>query len=298
VDIEALIVRLTAIAADLSDPDQSKITKQIKNWNTVLSSYRKNNYGLTDMFSADSKLFLDMLKSFSKFNKDGGISTNEFLKSFRSFVSITDLPALGVALLFFDKTFQGLESQCGTGMDSTINVFLKTTCSDFSSSKSDYTSLRGFLSSSCNMPGSPSAGDSNPLRDSVLMHGLCKEGVVADGKDIPGGLESSDNRNDLMGFLKSKDKYLTFSSNAPVTLTWTSTVSDSISSTATIDSSMLDSLGVDGHYGGKIFGAAVMGEIETQGSLTFQLSIGQTSDSSHEYTRTVTIQLDDNDFGK
>ena len=298
VDIEALIVRLTAIAADLSDPDQSKITKQIQNWNTVLTTYRSHNNGLTDIFSADSKLFLDMLTSFSKFNKEGGVGKAEFKKSFKSFVSSSDLPALSLAMGYFDKTFKGLDNQCGVGMDASRNEYLKSTCSDFASSKSAYRSLGGFLSSACDMPGSPNAGDSNPLRDSVLMRGLCKEGVVTELEDIPGGLGSSDRRDDLMGFMKSKDKFLTFSSNAPVTLTWTSTVSDSISSTATIDSTSLDAGDAEFHIGGNVFGADVMGEVVTGGSKDFHLFIGQTSESSHEYTRTVTITLDDNDFGE
>jgi hypothetical protein len=298
VDIEALIVRLTAMTADLSETDKSKITKQIKNWNTVLSNYRKQSSSLTDIFSAESKLFSDMLSSFSDFNRNGAVGKNEFLRSFKSFVSGSDIPARSLALGYFDQTFNGLENQCSVGMDASTNQYLKSTCSDFATSKSGYRTLRGFLSSACDMPGSPTAGDSNPLRNSVLMQGMCKEGVVADAKDIPGGLESPDNRDDLMGFMKSKEKYLTFSSNAPVTLTWTSTVSDSITSTATIDSTMSDSGNVNPHFGGNVFGVDLMAEVDTGGSKSFQLVIGQTSDSSHEYTRTVTIQLDDNDFGE
>ncbi len=287
------------MTADLNDPEKSKITKQITNWNTVLSTYRKQSSDLTEIFSAESKLFSDMLVSFSNFNKYGAVDDNEFLRSFKSFVSSSDIPARSLALNYFDETFNTLEGQCGVGMDKSTNQYLKSTCSDFATSKSSYRTLKGFLSSACDMPGSPTAGDSNPLRNSVLMKGLCKEGVVvADANDIPGGLESSDNRNDLMGFMKSKEKYLTFSSNAPVTLTWTSTVSDSISSTATIDSSMLDSGNVNVHGGGNAWGVDFMGEVDTGGSKSFQLVIGQTSDSSHEFTRTVTITLDDSDWGQ
>lgn len=294
-DIEALILRLTAIAADLVLYEKSLITNQIKNWETVLSNYRKHNSGLTEMFSADSKLFLNMLTSFSKFNKGGGVSKGEFEESFKSFVSSTDLPARKLALDYFDKAFNSLENQCSVGMDSSRNQYLKTTCSDF---KSSYRSLKGFLSSACDMPGSPSAGVGNPLRDSVLMNGLCKEGRVVNGKDIPGGLESSDDRDDLMGFLKSKEKYLTFSSNAPVTLTWTSTVSDSMSSTATIDSTMLDSTLTEANIGTNLKGVDVMAGVDGGFARDFHLFIGQTSDSSHEYSRTVSITLDDNDWGQ
>jgi hypothetical protein len=249
------------------------------------------------MFSADSKLFLDMLTSFSKFNKEGGVGRAEFKESFKLFVSSTDIPALDIAMDYFDKTFNGLQNQCGMGMDVSRNQYLKSTCSDFATSKSAYRSLKGFLSSACDMPGSPNAGESNPLRDSVLMRGLCKEGIVADQEDIPGGLESSDRRDDLMGFMKSKEKYLTFSSNAPITLTWTSTVSDSISSTATIDSTISDGGDATVHLGKNFGGVDVVGETTAGSSKGFQLSIGQTSDSSHEHTRTVSITLDDEDWG-
>ena len=130
------------------------------------------------------------------------------------------------------------------------------------------------------------------------MNGLCKEGRVVNGNDIPGGLESSDDRDDLMGFLKSKEKYLTFSSNAPVTLTWTSTVSDSMSSTATIDSTMLDSTLTEANIGTNLKGVDVMAGVDGGFARDFHLFIGQTSDSSHEYSRTVSITLDDNDWGQ
>ena len=75
-------------------------------------------------------------------------------------------------------------------------------------------------------------------------------------------------------------------------------MSDSISSTATIDSTMLDSGSVDAYYGHLLGFVHLEGSIDTGGSKSFQLTIGQTSDTSHEYTRTVTIQLDDADYSK
>jgi hypothetical protein len=60
---------------------------------------------------------------------------------------------------------------------------------------------------------------------------------------------------------------------------------------------MLDAGHADFHLGGNVLGVDLMGEVNAGGSKDFHLSIGQTSDSSHKYSRTVTIKLDDNDFG-
>jgi hypothetical protein len=149
------------------------------------------------------------------------------------------------------------------------------------------------------MPGSPDARNKNPFANSVLFQGLCKKGSFADSKDIPGGLEvPSTKDDDMMGFMKSKDKFLTFGSNAPVTLTWTSTVSDSISTTATIDTTLSANDDDDSHIGGNILGVTGMKAQTVGSSEGFLLSLGSTSDSSHEYSRTVTILLDDGDYGR
>ena len=303
VDIEALIKKLTAIGSAVDPADQLKIEKQVENWKTVLKNYRAHNGGLTDMFTADGKLFSDMLRSFSAFKKNGGIREFEFKESFNSFFrdeKIDEIKNLKEydAINDFNKAFRNLDNQCSS-LVGAYNDYLKTTCSDFSSSKSDYQSLKEFLSSACNMPGSPDARNKNPLKNSVLFQGLCKRGSFADSKDIPGGLEvQSTKDDDLMGFMKSKDKYLTFGSNAPVTLTWTSTVSDSISTTATMDTSLSANDDDDGHVGGNILGVTGMKARTAGSSEGFLLSLGSTSDSSHEYSRTVTILLDDGDYGR
>lgn len=304
VDIEALIKKLTAIGSAVDPADQLKIEKQVENWKTVLKNYRAHNGGLTEMFTADGKLFSDMLKSFSAFKKNGGITEFEFKESFDSFFrNKTEIRYIKSekkydAINDFNKAFSNLDNQC-SAVVGTSNTYLRTVCSDFSSSKSDYQSLKGFLSSACNMPGSPNALNKNPLKNSVLFQGLCKKGSFANSKDIPGGLEvQSTEDDDLMGFMKSKDKYLTFGSNAPVTLTWTSTVSDSISTTATMDTSISASDDDDFHVGGSAFVATGMFAQTVGSSDGFLLSLGSTSDSSHEYSRTVTILLDDGDYGR
>ena len=298
IDIELLIDKLSniATATSLSDTERVQVTQQVKNWQKVLSTYRSHNTDLTRIFSADNSLFLTTLTSFKKF-KAGGISESDFLNAFDSFLGTSDLPGRKVARQRFHAAFDGLSSVCSVAVSSS-NSYVKSTCLDFSDTKADYKDLYGLLSSACDLPGSPDAGDSNPLKNSVLLQGLCRQGSVGISSTIPGGFADSDTSNELMGFLKSNTKYITYSSNAPTTLTWTSTVTDSLSVSANEDATAQNEGSVDGFIDGDVFGATLHGIISAGGAADLQLSVGKTSDSTHDFTRTVTINLDDNDLGE
>ena len=54
---------------------------------------------------------------------------------------------------------------------------------------------------------------------------------------------------------------------------------------------------MDGYVSGNVNGVVLKLENYAAGSKDFHLNILQTSASSHEYTRTGTTLLDDNDFG-
>jgi hypothetical protein len=158
--------------------------------------------------------------------------------------------------------------------------------------------LYGFLRTACDLPGSlESGGSNNPLQNSELINKMCLKGTVADAKDIPGGLGTADTSSDLMGFLKSNTKYITFSSNTGTSLSWTSSVSDSLSVSASEELSRAFEGGGELHSGIDVGGESVNfgSSLGLGGGLS--LSIGKTSDSSHEFSRTVSIFLDDNDLG-
>jgi hypothetical protein len=147
------------------------------------------------------------------------------------------------------------------------------------------------------MPGKPDAGQRNPLKNSMLMQGLCKKGSVAKALKIPGGLADSDTSNELMGFLKSNTKYITFGSNAPTTLTWTSTITDALSVSASEDASQTNGGSVEVFADMDAFGGKINSNIDAGSGRQFGLLVGKTSDSSHGFTRTVTVNLDDKDLG-
>ena len=104
-------------------------------------------------------------------------------------------------------------------------------------------------------------------------------------------------KDSLFGFLQDKTKYVTFSSNAPVTMSWTITVSDSNTFTT--------SVGVSTHSNSKTTRISDLtiefikahSDSEDDDVSSFQLGIGKSSDSSHTFERTVTITLDDDDIG-
>ena len=296
VDIEMLITKLTNMLPDLVGKDKVNIQKQIGNWQKVLSTYRGHNDDLTQIFSADNQFFLSMLRSFQKF-KAGGITESDFLNSVESFIGY-DPEALGLGLGLFHASYDNFDNLCSVGVGRG-NTLVQSVCSDFSSSKSDYKDLYGFLRTACDLPGSlDSGGSSNPLRNSVLINKMCATGSVASAADIPGGLGNADTSGELMGFLKSNTKYITFSSNTGTSLSWTSSVSDSLTVSASEDLSRAFNSGGELHSGIDVAGGAVNFGTSLGLGGGHSLSIGKSSDSSHDFSRTVSIFLDDNDLGK
>ena len=292
-----LIGKLTNIASSLSGSDLTNIEKQISNWQTVLRNYRAHNDDLTQIFSADNNLFMAMLKSYQQF-ASSGISESDFVAAFDSFLTNFDPSALSQAQSLFSSTFNQLGSVCSVAVDQSTNNYVKSACSDFSASKKDYSDIYDFLSSACDMPATPDGGANNPLQNSVIMQNLCKKSSsVASANNIPGGLADSDSSDELMGFLKRNTKYITFSSNAPTVLSWTSTVSDSLSVDASAEGSEDQGDDYSSHTGLDTFGVTVSNAMSTGTGKGLGLSVGKSSGSSHEYSRTVSIILADNDIG-
>ena len=96
----------------------------------------------------------------------------------------------------------------------------------------------------CDMPDAISGGRTdygdNPFRNSKLIAGMCLSRNI-DSTDFPGRVYNDKSGPVLVSqsafsFLKDKDQYITFSSNAPVTMTWTSSISDANEQTASFTS--------------------------------------------------------------
>lgn len=288
IEIEDIISQLAriskALAVSATADDISaklKIDKQMTNWKTVLSNYRGHNEDLTAMFTAEQRQFNDLAAQY---------------KLWKTSKAGTLVPPK-VGLLPFStmrKTFAKALSEC-----SELNSIIATSKS-FASQVCDDVSTNGWvdfwrsLNGACDMPDT---NFKSSLSDSTLLDTFCRERKAAAAADIPGGLESSDDTDSVFGFLKNSKKYVTYSANAPVSLSWTSSVQDSITTTAaysTAESTSLDAflqLGITGagaHYGFNL-------DSTMQNDLS--VSIGKSMGSSRAFDRTVHVVLDDHDTG-
>jgi len=299
VTIERLKSKLQGVVSDMqfnlknnigstNASDIIRVQKLVDNWASVLSAYRSHNDDVVQFFSAENTQFLNMLKVFTNF-KNGGIKEDEFLGAFAN--TMGEVSHRSNLVNYFHKSFDELSSTCSGIFN---NDYVSSTCSDFASSKSDWKDLYHFINGACDMPDSPD--NSNPLSNSAMMQSLCKQEAVGTNNGIPGGLTASGESYSLMGFLNQSTKYITFGSNAPVTLSWTSTVTDSISFSAGDDSSVSTD-DAQGFHADNAMGVKFFFDVDSGEANGLTLSIGKQSDNSHSYERTVTINLDDSDDG-
>ena len=152
------------------------------------------------------------------------------------------------------------------------------------------------------------AGVQNPLRNSQLFQSMCTRSDVLDKatdankkSGFPGGVQGSLSDQGVFDFLKDpKVKYLTFFSGAPIAIAWTGVVSDSRSFSASLaeafSSSTAKNFDMGMEVGLGVTAALNLGFSGVDGK-TSSFEIGKTGETSHEYERTVSFVLDDEDAG-
>jgi hypothetical protein len=147
-------------------------------------------------------------------------------------------------------------------------------------------------------------GLENPFRKSQLIAGMCKDGAAfyqANAtKNFPGGPLNLTNPNypqGMLSFLADKNQYITFGANAPISLTWTSTVSEANEQASSFASSYPRS--IDGTLAAAVtlFGITLHFDGGSGVAYGSTFSIGRVSSNGHDFDRTVTITLDDADLG-
>ena len=156
----------------------------------------------------------------------------------------------------------------------------------------DWATFYSTLESECDLP--TSLDGSTP----ITYAAICQKRVAANSADIPGGFQAS-SADSIMGFLEDASKVLTFSANAPMSLSWSSAVSGSVAYQAQYDYSADDDM--DNHFTGNndIFGLDV--ELETNNNFNIQPSlkvhVGKHISNQHSNVRTVSVKLGDPDNG-
>ncbi len=290
VEIEQIIVQLQLVALVDTAANNASLHKQISNWKTVLTNYRAHHSNLTTMFTEEMILYSDLVNKVAAFESDmrSDIGKDEYDSSDIS-NKLANLPHFNGA----KSTFNKMTNLCTDTVVLPSKISMPEICKDFDGSK--WTSFIAILDSACN---SPVTADSSSSKYAALFRANCKQDAsVPNTGNIPGGLVSSSPES-MFGFLKDKTKYLTFGSNAPVTMSWTSTVQDSISSSSGYQS--VAGYTVNGFVN---FDLVTLARFEVASSLIIgggrdiTVNVGKTSNSDHSFSRTVTITLDDEDEG-
>lgn len=117
--------------------------------------------------------------------------------------------------------------------------------------------------------------------------------------DVPGGVVDTGIVDSIFGFLNDPDKYLTFGATAPITMSWTSTVSDTRAFTTELSMSRsMYNLGYNFDIELQIVVLKLQAMLENNKEEVHTIQIGKSSESTHSFERTISVTLDDSDVGK
>lgn len=196
----------------------------------------------------------------------------------------------------FTQSFRSTSSSCGNVLPQYQNDVMKGVCSDFAPGK--WNNLFTAINSACNMPIDPGSTKSS-LADIPLLNKVCqRRSAVKDASKIPGGVVES-GTDSIFGFLKDPKKFVTFGATSPVTMSWTSSVTDTRAFTTELDTSRSRFM-FDSSFGTDLTVSAANFQVflENHAEQMQTIHIGKTSESSHSFERTVTVTLDDSDLGE
>ena len=309
IEIEILISKLSALVSSTDQQDASRLTKQISNWNTVLATYREHNSALTATFSANTAQFQSVITQFKSFQQ-GQLSLDDFVAALDTNDYPSEAFTVGTGTIYgfmydLNRAFSDVSNTCDevlpyttgssgslpTSSDSSGN-YLSTVCNDFSANT--WQEFATMVVGACVL--SEDGTPTNPLQQSVLFQQLCTSGVV-DGDNVPGGLQGADGVTGVMGFLEDSKKLITFGANSPVTLSWTSAVTDSRTFVTGYEVDALLSIEGEIDVGGGIEDFIFDGAFGVGGDQSIAISLGQESHQTHGGELTVTVNLDDGDNG-
>jgi hypothetical protein len=284
-------LRSTTVNLNVNGNTTAQIKKQISNWQTVLANYREHNSELTPIFSVENIMFTNITRAFNAWTK--GIITDSDL------VGVLDAEVDGkdAANYFksFSQSFRRITDTCSNVIPQYQSSFVKAVCADFN--PSHWTGFQSLLKGACDMPTTPNVDDPSPLKKSALVKSACQHRIAANAEDVPGGFTSDGTDDSLMGFMTSNEKYLTFGAKAPLELSWASSVSDSKAFSSNLDYSASKGSSESFTLSGSVTFAAGGITDDSGEDTSHSISIGKTSDSSHSFERSVTIVLDDIDYG-
>jgi hypothetical protein len=244
---------------------------------------------------------------------------------------------------YYDMSFNRLGDYCRSILPGQRNIYLESICSDFNPynwrtvydlltqscnmpdspisprKRPIYVSNRMLQANESQFynPANESEHEARKLdallamKNSTLFKSMCKIGDVSKENDkeirktFPGGVSGSLANQRAFDFLKEpKTKILTFYAGAPMTFTWTGSVSDSVSFTSSLSEGFTAEAANGFDAAGSIGGIPYV-PLQIDANFGFSktkldgrtVDIGKTASTGHDFERTVTVVLDDPDPG-
>ena len=321
-EIERTINKLTTLRRDSQTGgvtgDAPDLNRLIVNWQSILTTYRAHTQSESALFSQETLQLENFVNSYSKW-EEGMMSNEDFIAVLDS-VDDRIYPSLspqknsneyryqkpiGTDVKFDDDNFIGhtpvgnmrkelkkgfsdLSATCKHFASSQLNYDTQfVQCQNFNLDASKWAKFSALIDDACSLDqGSPMDASRNPLVDSQMIAQQCI------------GISSSTGSNSMFDFLKSKNSYLTFGSGSPTTISWTSSVTKSTTFQTNFELAKSSSQNIIQTIEAWLFVPEVDQHSESGGAQGFIINIGKTAEENHEFSRQVTITLDDPNPGK
>lgn len=278
IEIEQIVVELQYVASKntITPLVRSQLQQEIANWLSILTKYRSYN----DDLKNNAKLFTEMDKQWNNIvnglaNKDAQTFDPNYLNS--------------LSLTSFADAYQTYRSNCdgNSYRGATWTSSNAELCGSFKSTS--WMSAAYIIHGMC---------DSNAASQSQMFKQFCKQSSV-DGANIPGGLSggASSAMESMLGFLYDSEKMLTFSSNAPMSMAWQSTASDSNGYSKSKKVSNGATVGASVYFLLNVFGVLNTFTLGYNGDFSHSTHDSDSSTVEQALDRTITVVLDDADQG-
>ena len=304
-EIEQIVNSLKSkISVNATDTAVPQLRKQVINWQAVLSNYRQHNSDTTALMSMETTLLQRMVSAYKSWTNspsaDGAYSAllDKSIRDYNNYHT-PKLASYGAFIVRVDQSVKSIQSICSQSQYSS-NSFIQGNCGDFSE-EAGLSSFYSAVVSACDIPDL-SVSTATTLSGLPSVQQLClgKDGsrnAVTNTGDLPKGLLNSNGKDSLLKFLSDNSKLITFGSNSPLTMSWTSTVMDYISNTYYVDTVGDASQDTGATYGGSFLIEYYQGSALGTHGVGGENSYGKTTEGTHEFDRTVTVTLDDDDIG-
>ena len=305
-EIEQIVNSLNSkINVNTTDTAVPQLRKQVSNWQTVLSNYRQHNTDTSTLMSMETSLLQRMVSSYNSWTNSPSSDSSyravldKSINDFNSYYFSPKLASYGAFVVRVDQSVKKIQSICSQ-TQYVSNSFIQRNCADFGK-ETGLSSFYSAIVSACDIPD-PSISTSSTLSSLSSIQQLClgKSGnrnAVTNPGDLPKGLLNSNGKDSLLKFLSDSSKLITFGSNSPLTMSWTSTVTDYISNTYSVDTVGDTSQDTGASYSASFamfyFQGSALGTHGSGG----ENSYGKTTEDTHEFDRTVTVTLEDDDIG-